>query len=251
MTGYKLVALDMDGTMLNNSKQLTEKNAEAIRTAVSCGVHIIIATGRAVQNVLPYLQQLGLQLPMITVNGCEVWRAPNDLLERASFKTEEIRKLHGLAQEYDVWFWAYGVKGLYNKDEWTEHPETETWLKFGYFIDDDDLRWKVRSVIESWDEFEVTNSHPRNIEINPMGISKESGLRTICKEVGVSIDETIAIGDSLNDLTMVTAAGFGVAMGNAQEKLKRVADYITSSNEENGVARIIMEYTDASHGMKH
>jgi hydroxymethylpyrimidine pyrophosphatase-like HAD family hydrolase len=88
----------------------------------------------------------------------------------------------------------------------------------------------------------VTNSHPCNLEINPIGISKASGIEEVCRLIGISMSEVVAMGDSLNDMAMIKAAGLGVAMGNAQEELKAAADLVTVTNNEHAVAKIIREH---------
>lgn len=87
----------------------------------------------------------------------------------------------------------------------------------------------------------MTNSHPCNIELNPKGVSKASGLKEVCRRLGIDMSEVVAVGDSLNDLAMIREAGLGVAMGNAQEEVKKAADWTTVTNEEDGVAEVIFK----------
>ena len=97
----------------------------------------------------------------------------------------------------------------------------------------------LRDLVESWGEFEVTSSAPTNLEISKKGISKASGLSEIAKILEIDPSEVVVVGDSLNDLEMIKGAGFGVAMGNAEASIKAVADHITGTNEEDGVAQLI------------
>jgi len=243
-TKYKLVALDMDGTVLNEKQEISQENRDAIAEAIASGATVMFSTGRGVQSVLPYVEKLGLQSPLVAVNGSEVWSKPGELHKRTLVPTDVIRRLHALAKEKGTWYWAYAVEGLFNRDKWTDNDlDSYQWLKFGFFEDKNpELLASIREEVESWGLFEVTNSHPSNLELNPKGISKGSGMLEVCKLLGIDMSEVIAMGDSMNDLAMIRAAGLGVAMGNAQDELKANADLVTVTNEENGVAAIIREY---------
>lgn len=89
---------------------------------------------------------------------------------------------------------------------------------------------------------QMTNSSPVNIEINPAGVSKASGVAEVCKLLGIEMSEVVAVGDSLNDLAVIEAVGLGVAMGNAQEQVKEAADLIVASNNEDGIVEVIREH---------
>ncbi|TCZ75852.1 HAD family phosphatase [Paenibacillus albiflavus] len=241
-TKYKLLALDMDGTVLNEEQKISEENRQAIAAAIEAGITVMFSTGRGVQTVLPYVEQLNLQSPLVSVNGSEVWRAPHELHKRVEMPREIIARLHKMAVETGSWYWAYSVAGLFNRDHWAESIEDNVWLKFGFWEENAELLSKIRAEVASWDLFEITNSNVNNIELNPKGISKGSGMLEVCKLQGIGMHEVIAMGDSLNDLSMIKAAGLGVAMGNAQEELKANADLVTVTNDEHGVAKIIREY---------
>lgn len=242
MSTYKLVALDMDGTLLNDEQKISQENADWIQKAVKAGIHICFSTGRGFKSAFPYAEQLRLETPMVTVNGSEVWAKPHVLYKRTLMETDCIIKLRELAVRYDSWYWAYAVDGIYNRDNWTGEADTKQWLKFGYYTENDEARAAVLQSIDSIGTFEVTNSHPHNIELNPQGISKASGLMSVCELLGIDMSQVVALGDSLNDAAMIKAAGLGVAMGNAQEEVKRIADVVVLTNEEDGVAQVIREH---------
>jgi 5-amino-6-(5-phospho-D-ribitylamino)uracil phosphatase len=241
-TKYKLLALDMDGTVLNEEQKISPENRQAIAAAIEAGVTVMFSTGRGVQSVLPYVEQLNLQSPLVSVNGSEVWSAPNQLHKRIVMPTDIISRLHAMAVETGSWYWAYAVEGLFNRDQWADSVEKYTWLKFGFYEENAPLLSKIRAEVDSWGLFEITNSNVNNIELNPKGVSKGSGMLEVCKLQGIGMHEVIAMGDSLNDLSMIKAAGLGVAMGNAQDELKANADLVTVTNDEHGVAKIIHDY---------
>lgn len=242
MGNYKLIALDMDGTFLTEDKVVSRQNREAIEAAAAAGVTVMFATGRGIQNVMPYVEELGLQSPIVTVNGSEVWSAPGKLHDRSIMDPALVSKLHAIALEHDTWYWAYAVGQIYNKETWTGPIEEKEWLKFGYYYENSDVLRLIREKLEGWDALEITNSHPFNIELNPKGVHKASGIRQVCGLLGIDMSQVIAMGDSLNDVSMIREAGLGVAMGNAQEEVKQLADVVTVSNEEHGVAKIIEAY---------
>lgn len=244
MSRYKLIALDLDGTLLTDDKRISEENKAAIRLAEDAGVTVMFATGRGVQNVEEYIRELGLRSPLVTVNGSEVWKAPGELLERHVVDPELIRRMHTLAVYYDTWFWAYCVGDIYNKERWVPEAElnAKQWLKFGYFTENEDSLAVIRKELASWNLLEITNSHPWNLELNPKGVSKASGLHQVCGLLGIDMSQVIAMGDSLNDAAMIQEVGLGVAMGNAQDEVKALADAVTLTNEEHGVAKVIRQY---------
>ncbi|WP_199620558.1 Cof-type HAD-IIB family hydrolase [Paenibacillus alkalitolerans] len=242
MAHYKLVALDMDGTLLNEEKNISDENARWIQEAGRAGIAVCFSTGRGFLSALPYAEQLKLDTPMVTVNGSEIWARPHMLHNRTLMDWEHIKRLRELAVQYDTWYWAYSVEGIYNKDMWVEDERDKEWLKFGFYTDNDEARSAVLDRIGALGAFEVTNSHPHNIELNPQGISKASGLAQVCELLGIDMSSVVAVGDSLNDIAMIRSAGLGIAMGNAQDEVKRMADAVVLSNDEDGVAQAIREY---------
>ncbi|NGZ76820.1 Cof-type HAD-IIB family hydrolase [Saccharibacillus alkalitolerans] len=239
---YKLLALDMDGTLLNDDHEVSEETAKWIRRAVKEGFHVCLSTGRAAMHALPYAVELGLETPMVTVNGSEVWKAPHQLHYRALMDVEAIRNMHALAEEYGVWFWAYTTERLYNRDHWPETLDDKEWLKFGYNTPDRDVLHDILMRLQDMGGLQITNSSMENLEINPEGISKASGIAQVCELLGIRMEQVIAVGDSLNDIAAIQAVGLGVAMGNAQEAVKEAADLVVASNNEDGIVQIIREY---------
>lgn len=245
MGKYKLIALDMDGTLLNDRSEISDENAAAIHAALAAGVTVCFSTGRGFRSALPYAEQLGLTTPMVTVNGGEIWLKPHELYKRSYLPAGTVARLWELAIAHDPWYWAYTTEQVYNKENWpgdAEQLEQYEWLKFGYHTEDDLVREQIAQQLREWGGMELTNSSPWNIEVNPLGVSKAAATEELCRLQGISVDQVIAVGDSLNDLAAIRAAGLGVAMGNAQEAVKEEADVITLTNNEHGVAHIIHKY---------
>lgn len=240
---YKLLALDMDGTLLDEDKRVSEPNRLWIRRASEAGITVCIATGRGKPDIVPYLTELELRTPFTAVNGSEVWKDADTLKSRHLLELEDLKKLHGLAIEYDTWYWAFGASGKYDKSNWITDIDAEQWMKYCYYTENEQILASLTERIGTAGlKLEMTNSHPKNIELNPQGISKATGLKEICTLIGCRMDEVVAVGDSMNDLSMIREAGLGVAMGNAQEAVKDAADAIAPSNNDHGVAEVIRRY---------
>ncbi|NIK70208.1 MULTISPECIES: Cof-type HAD-IIB family hydrolase [unclassified Paenibacillus] len=246
MGNYKLVALDMDGTLLNDQSEISEENAEWIQRALDAGITVSFSTGRGFRGALPFAEQLKLETPMITANGSEIWQKPHVLHKRTLLSPVYVKLLHELALRHaGTWFWAYSTTGIYNLEKWIDPSTTyedHHWLKFGYYTEDDVVRNRILEEITEWDALEITNSSTENLELNPKGITKASALRELCVMLGIEMSQVVAAGDSLNDIAAIREAGLGVAMGNAQQAVKDAADAVTLTNNENGVAEIIKQY---------
>ncbi|MFS8602876.1 Cof-type HAD-IIB family hydrolase [Priestia megaterium] len=238
---FKLIALDMDGTLLNNQQEISEENRAAIAKAQEQGVHVVLSTGRSLLTCREYAQSLQLSSYLITVNGSEIWDESGQLVERKLIEASHIEKMWNLTQEHKLTFWAVTTDKVW-RDEFPEDIASQEWLKFGYDIPDDALREEVLKQIAGISDFEISNSSLTNLEINALGINKAKGIMTVCERLGISMDEVIAMGDSLNDMAMIEAAGCGIAMGNAQEAVKEAADWVTDTNVNNGVAKAISHW---------
>ncbi|MEK3941731.1 Cof-type HAD-IIB family hydrolase [Paenibacillus sp. FSL H3-0310] len=239
---YRLLALDMDGTLLNDEQIITPTTVEWIQKAVNAGVHVCLSTGRAFVSALPYAEQLGLETPMITVNGSEVWRAPHEVYRRSLMDPKLVQEMYDLAKADDIWFWAYSLDEVLKQDNWDGDVTGREWLKFGYHTEDDELRHKLLLRLQDMGGLEITNSSPHNLEINPLGVNKAAGIKEVCKLLGIEMSQVVAVGDSLNDLAAIQQAGLGVAMGNAQKTVKQEADVVVATNNQDGIAEVIQKY---------
>lgn len=243
-TRFKLIALDMDGTLLTDDKQVTKETAIWINKAIDEGIKVLFTTGRGLQTAKQYWDELGLESPMVLVNGAEIWQGRGELHKRIFLPQEEVRRLYQLAvEEHDVeWFWGYSRESLTGLDEWTDEMFDRRWMKIGIASEDVSKLCAIRKRIDSWGTIEITSSSATNLELSVKGVTKASGMREVCDLFGVSMSEVIAMGDSDNDVKLLQAAGFGVAMGNSFESVKAVADAVTETNNEDGVAKAIQKY---------
>ena len=247
MGDYKLIVLDMDGTFLMDNKKVSQENKDAVQAAAAAGVTVMFATGRGIMNVLPYMEEIQMSAPIITVNGSEVWERPGVLHSRTLLDSALVSEFHQIAVECSSWYWANAVDERFEKGEWPDLINEKQWLKFGFHTEDEDMLSAVHKRLERYrDVVEISNSHPLNIELNTKGVNKVVGVRQVCKLLGINMAEVIAVGDSINDELLLREAGLGVAMGNAQHRIKQAADIVVSSNEEHGVAETIEKYMNLS-----
>ncbi|MCY8918645.1 phosphoglycolate phosphatase [Bacillus atrophaeus] len=237
----KLIAIDMDGTLLNDEQLISEGNRQAIREAEDKGVYVVISTGRTLMTCRELAESLKLSSYLITANGSEIWDSEFNLVERQLLHTDHIQMMWDLKNKHNTNFWASTVDKVWRG----EFPETITdheWLKFGFDIEDDDIRNEVLTELKKNKELEITNSSPTNIEVNALGINKAAALAKVSEKLGFTMENVMAMGDSLNDIAMIEKAGVGIAMGNAQDTVKETADWVTDTNIEDGVAKAIRHW---------
>ena len=234
----KLIALDMDGTLLNRRQEVSDRNRKAIKEAEQEGVHVILSTGRAFATCSEYAKSLELSSYLVTVNGSEIYNEEGKLIEQKAFEPDIMEWLVELSKANGTYHWAVSCDQVY-RDQLPEDLAASKWLKFGYDTKDDRVREQILKQLQEKGGLEITNSSPTNIEVNAAGVNKALAIRTVCSRLGLNMDQVMAVGDSLNDIAMIKEAGIGVAMGNAQETVKEAADWTTLSNDEDGVAHAI------------
>lgn len=226
--GTRLIALDLDGTLLNEKMHVSEKTRQMMELCAQRGIEIVPATGRA----LPAVPEEVLSLPGvhygIFTNGAVVRDfGKNTWVSESCLSWEEtIRATRRAVTDM--------VEYLREK----KCPVQKMNLNFK----DRESKQAVRAKLEAMPEVLVTSSLPWNLELNAAGITKGSGLRNLCQYLGIEAEETMAFGDGENDWPMLEAAGIGVAMENGAPFLKERADRIAASNREEGVAEAIRQW---------
>lgn len=245
---YKLLAIDLDGTLLSEDKTMSSRNQHWLRRAVDAGLVVALATGRGMPKVQSYLDELGLDLPLVLANGAEVWANSQQLLARQLLSEEVVRALHGLAEEHGAHYWGYSVDRLVRRRDWIHSLFAEEWIKFGLRHDDRRLIAQLREIVRSWETAEVTYAAPNTLEVTARGVTKASGIARLCQHFGFTMGDVASIGDSHNDLHLMQSTGLAVAMGNAEELIKNVSDVVTLSENDHGVAHAISHFILESAG---
>lgn len=242
MNRFKLIALDMDGTLLDEQLKISPANRKAIAQAQQKGIHVVLSTGRFIGSTCEYARSLGLTSYLVTSNGVEIWNPSGELMERHPLPSELVVWMHELARSNGAYYWASTSDGVWHRENFPDHISEYEWLKFGFDTADDHIRETIWHALQATGKLEVSNSSPTNIEVNVKGVNKATGLETVCRKLNITMDDILAIGDSLNDLAMIRAAGCGIAMGNAQKRVKDEADWVTGTNAEDGVAQAIQHW---------
>ena len=242
MSTYKMIALDLDETVLTRNKEISTENRKWIHRAYNEGVIVAIATGRGYKAVKDIYESLGLDIPMVLANGAEIWGKSGQILKRLYIEKSDIRMLHDLAKNANLTFWGYSDNQHVPAKKWTEESFALNFFKFAMRSDDPQMIHHLRKKLQDYETIKVTWSNTDLVEISRKGVSKETGIKILCDHLGINLSEVMAIGDNMNDIELIQAAGLGVAMGNAQPEVKAVADETTDTNENDGVAKAIQKH---------
>lgn len=266
----RLIALDLDGTLLDTEKVLRPENEAALRRAAESGIEIVPATGRFYTAIDEAVRKLPYIHYVITVNGAKILAPGEDrVLFRAEIDwrraVEVMRVLDRLPVIYDCFMddWGWMTRSLYDqaadyapnqhclemlRTKRSPVPELKAHLaavghgvqKIQMFFRDPELRMKTLADLKmQFPDLAVTSSIPRNLELNNLEAQKGTALRRLAAHIGIAPEQTMAFGDDWNDLSMLRAAGIAVAMGNAAPELQAEADFVTLSCDENGVAKAL------------
>lgn len=242
MTTIQLVALDIDGTLVNQADKVTDETKAMIKRVVQRGIHVLLCTGRSVDTSYPVAQALHLQSDLITVNGGEIWTKDKELIERHVLQTNQVVELLQLAEEHRMdKVWLVSSEGVF-KEAIPHDLSAYDCVKFGTHSMDMEKMRSFTQQAEALHTVELSSWHPLMIEANALGVSKGSALESISKRLNIPMKQMMAIGDNQNDVTMIQSVGLGIAMGNATDALKQVADDVTDTNENNGVAHALEKY---------
>ena len=260
---YKLIASDMDGTLLNSDSIIPQENIDAIRYCEENGVTFVLCTGRPVQAIEPFRKILSLDTPVITYNGSRIVDpVSGEVLYQECMSEESASEVIRLAIEYDavVSVWAEDKLYFNKMTPLSERYVSLVGVKPVMFeLDSEYFRGKKinkmvwtlpKEVVQRLlpeltervpDDISCFTSLPEYIEFVSSRVSKGDALVKLCDRLGIDVSESVAIGDGDNDIEMIAAAGLGVAMSNASAGAKKAADRITVSNDECGVAKIIYD----------
>jgi Cof subfamily protein (haloacid dehalogenase superfamily) len=277
----KLIAVDLDGTLLNADSRISEVNASAVRKAQESGITVAIATGRAVYDVQEKLKEAGLNAPIISANGAAVhddqmrllasypmdrslafsvlvWLEENEfyyevMTDQAIYSPQKGHQI--LTIEMDRILSAnpdvtlkeliyatekqYSQAGIVRIASYEHIPqEAEIYNILAFSLEEHKLE-KGRSRFRNDSSLTMVVSSDHNFEVEDTRASKGNALAYLAGHLGIPMEETVAIGDSYNDISMLTSAGKGIAMGNAHDEIKALCDEVTLTNIENGVAYAI------------
>jgi hypothetical protein len=278
----KLIALDLDGTLLNRNSEISGENIRAIRDAQNHGMEVVIATGRAHFDVREIFKDTGIRTWVIAANGATIhdpegklfFSVPLDKdraveilawLEREGYYYEvisdaaiftpqtareilavEMDRLKSANPELDVeelkesaekQYGQFGFSFISSYQDLLD-PSIPVYNILAFSFDEEKLK-NGKEKFKDCRDLTLVSSAKYNFELEHVEASKGKALHRLATELGIPMSETVAVGDSLNDCSMIAAAGTGIAMGNAAEEVKKIADEVTLTNDEHGVAHAI------------
>lgn len=264
---YKLIAIDMDGTLLREDKSVSERTKNAIKLAKEKGVYVVIATGRPIDGVSRYLEELdmlGENDYVLSYNGGLVLKTKSrEVVSKTVLTGADLHYLHNLSKELGVNIHAFSeVHGLMTpkNSKYTEVEANINGIKITINdysdIEDDHSIIKVMMIDEPevlqkaidnlpkevYEKYTVVRSAPFFLEFLNKKVNKGTGVELLAKHLNIKQEEIMTFGDAGNDLDMIVYAGMGVAMANAFDEVKEAANYITDSNENDGVAKAIEKF---------
>ena len=266
---YKLVCIDIDGTLLDDNKQLLPKVRNSLRDADAKGIRIALGSGRMPAGVDMIEKNLGIECIKICNAGTCVLIG-EQCISAAHLSLDSMRSIYYTsAKEREIPLWIFEGRDWYvtDVDQFVKRESTIL-LHQPKIVDFEELceQWQqegrkpnklllagdagqVREMHQDmlhhqYEEIGMARSAETYLEIFPKGIDKGTALLAVCDALGIGLEETIAIGDQELDLPMIVAAGVGIAMGNAIPELKQKADFVTKTNNEAGVACALERYID-------
>lgn len=274
---YKMIVMDMDGTLLTNDKSISDANKRALQKAVDTGARVVISTGRIFASADVYREMLGVDGPVIASNGAFIKDNGNVIYMRP-LGEDNIREILKLCREYGLYCHLFTPDSIYtekiiysssNYTKWNKNlpdekkvniivipgdgwedviNEKKDYILKAVITDSDHEKIKMLRQRMTRFNVEVSSSavyrgeKTYNIEIMDKGVTKASAVSVLAQAYDIKREEIICIGDSENDIPMIEFAGLGVAMANGTDEAKSAADFVTLSNEEDGVAYVIKKF---------
>lgn len=265
----KLLCMDMDGTLLNSRGEISKRNLDAINKAHDKGVKVTISTGRMFTSARYYADLVEIKVPIIATNGAYIREKDRDeIIYKATLGKKRCEDILKVLRKYEIYPHfntpdiIFTEKIIYASKSYTNMNKTlpkdrqidirivENWEDIFETYQDEILKCicydtdieKIKCAKEELlknEELEVVSSRMDNFEVMCKGVSKGRAVEVLSGFYDIKKEEIMCIGDNENDISMIKYAGMGVAMGNGEEFVKKIANYVTASNDEDGVAKAI------------
>jgi len=273
MSRYQLLALDIDGTLVNSQNELSPRTRDALREASAAGLRIVLATGRRYSRALPLVAPLGIDTPVVTASGALIKRpSDHETLYRADFPGDLLTRLQAVAVRAGFPALLYGDTFTHGFDYYCESVDVAHPLARDFFARNENCHrlWPdmvsappeeifAGVCIGTKEEMHALHERftrelpgelythvlrsPRYLgymcEIAPHGVTKWSGVLRLADAWGIPAEAICAVGDDVNDIPMIEGAGLGVAMGNALPEVRAAADRIAPTHDEDGLVRVV------------
>lgn len=256
MVKYRLIATDLDGTLLGKDKRPTPSVVGSLRRARDRGVHIAIASGRMTCTQRDLAREMGLDCSMISYNGSVVVQEDGTTVEN-DLDADAMMDIIDYCYDRGYYVQTYRDDVIFtDRDSPMLRSDMDSWsaeIRFGdlremepmsapkvVIVVDPSMTPGIMHDIQAMHpSLSVTQSSPYVVEIMPPGIDKSYGLRMVCERLGIDREEVVAFGDNKNDISMIGWAGLGVAVANAVDELKDVADVVASGEMSDGVQEVL------------
>ena len=264
---YKLIAVDIDGTLTNSRKEITPRTRYALLEAQAQGKKVILASGRHPLGVYPIARDLRLDTYggyIMSFNGGKIIECATDrTIVTKLFPREYLPDIISVLKDSNITVITWDDKKIFADNKVNDYTYVEKdVLKLEMVVLDDFLagiKFDINKILlagepdelDAYQEIlkkrydgllEVYKSAPYFLELMPFGVSKGSMLPLLLEKLGVNRDELVAFGDNYNDMTMIGYAGLGVAMGNGEPEVQKIANYVCESNDEDGIAETLKKY---------
>ena len=257
----KMIFIDIDGTLYNTEKQVTEYTKNILNIVKDKGIYVVLCSGRSNKDVCEISKDVNASKYVISSNGALVYNYVDDLdIFESVMEKESLEKMWTLCENEKKWELIIESKEQVYINELMFRRRPERFIKIDKIddisnknifqmvlnIEESEKGDKVKEILEKEEKIWAPNYGVgvtcAFFDINNKNIDKGIGIKHLIENLGIKKEETIGFGDGVNDLAMFRECGIGVAMGNAEEKLKDMADYITQTNDEHGVAEFIEKY---------
>ena len=262
----RLIATDIDGTLSNGHGKIPERNIRAIERAREKGIVFAVASGRFAENVYLLMEDCGIRCPVVGTNGARIVDENLKTLSEHRMNPNAARQVVEALIDYGTEYFIFSDRAIcIGSQTGVHHSELSQGdrvraLGFTYYHGPDEARAlaercvhkffitnqkplePIREALRGISGIDLTQSAANNIEVMPQGVDKGKGVRDLADLYGIPMSQVMTLGDESNDIPMLKAAGYGVAMGNGSDEAKAAARFITGSNKDCGFAEAIEKY---------
>lgn len=260
---YKLIAVDIDDTLLNTQKQITPATKQALFGAQQKGVKLAVCSGRLPYGVRPFAEELEVFKYggyYFGFNGGAILNSKDERISSTYLDSKYIAPVYDILRPTNITVMVHKGNIIYADRKVNAYTDVESKViglpinlvddiadfvdwdlhKFLLAGEPEELKEMEKTLLDAFgSELDIYLSAPWFLEVMPKGINKGIGVQKICEDMGISTAEVISFGDSFNDIPMIEAAGMGVAMGNAEQAVKDAADMITADCDSDGIAEAL------------
>lgn len=263
----KVLVLDIDGTLTNSNKEITDTTKQALQDIMQKGHKVILASGRPTPGMRRYEEELELKKYggyLLSFNGGRIVEcSTGETVYQRILSAEIIPELYAFAKEHGCGLLSYEKDCIISAFEPDEYVDLESRINglavkvvenFPEYVNFDVNKCLLTAPVEIAPDLEkqlqlkyqemlsIYRSEPFFIEVMPQNVDKAASLDRMLEVIGLTKEDTICCGDGFNDISMIKYAGVGVAMGNAQPAVKEAADYITATNDEDGLVQVMNKF---------